>query len=66
MLAVKHRWGIVTVGSTFFPAAPEADENLITLYRTKMLASGVAPDEFSQAGRQRSPSGLSGSSTRNR
>src|SRR4029450_10544391 len=31
--AVAHRWGIVTVGSTFFPAAPEADDNLITLYR---------------------------------
>ena len=45
-LAVQHRWGIVTVGSTFFPAAPEADENLITLYRTRMLASGVAPDDI--------------------
>ncbi|MBM3226054.1 MAG: LLM class flavin-dependent oxidoreductase [Candidatus Tectomicrobia bacterium] len=44
--AVQHRWGIVTVGSTFFPAAPEADENLITLYRTKMLASGVASDDL--------------------
>jgi alkanesulfonate monooxygenase SsuD/methylene tetrahydromethanopterin reductase-like flavin-dependent oxidoreductase (luciferase family) len=43
-VAVQHRWGMVTVGSTFFPAAPEADDNLITLYRTKMLASGVAPD----------------------
>jgi alkanesulfonate monooxygenase SsuD/methylene tetrahydromethanopterin reductase-like flavin-dependent oxidoreductase (luciferase family) len=45
-LAVQHRWGIVTVGSTFFPAAPEADENLITLYRTKMLASGVPADDI--------------------
>lgn len=45
-LAVQQRWGILTVGSTFFPAAPEADENLITLYRTNMLASGVAPDEI--------------------
>jgi alkanesulfonate monooxygenase SsuD/methylene tetrahydromethanopterin reductase-like flavin-dependent oxidoreductase (luciferase family) len=45
-IAVKHRWGIFTVGSTFFPAAPEADENLITLYRTKMLASGVAPADI--------------------
>lgn len=45
-LAVQHRWGIFTVGSTFFPAAPEADENLITLYRTKMLASGAAPDDI--------------------
>ncbi|MGE3541067.1 MAG: LLM class flavin-dependent oxidoreductase, partial [Candidatus Tectimicrobiota bacterium] len=40
-LAVQHRWGMFTVGSTFFPAAPEADANLITLYRTQMLASGV-------------------------
>jgi alkanesulfonate monooxygenase SsuD/methylene tetrahydromethanopterin reductase-like flavin-dependent oxidoreductase (luciferase family) len=45
-IAVKHRWGIFTVGSTFFPAAPEADENLITLYRTKMLASGVTPADI--------------------
>jgi alkanesulfonate monooxygenase SsuD/methylene tetrahydromethanopterin reductase-like flavin-dependent oxidoreductase (luciferase family) len=45
-LAVQKRWGIFTVGSTFFPAAPEADENLITLYRTKMLASGVASDDI--------------------
>lgn len=45
-LAVQHRWGIITVGSTFFPAAPEADENLITLYRAKMLASGVVPEEI--------------------
>jgi alkanesulfonate monooxygenase SsuD/methylene tetrahydromethanopterin reductase-like flavin-dependent oxidoreductase (luciferase family) len=44
--AVAHRWGIVTVGSTFFPAAPEADDNLITLYRTHMLASGVAPEDL--------------------
>lgn len=45
-LAVQKRWGIVTVGSTFFPAAPEADENLITLYRTKMLASGVPAEDI--------------------
>lgn len=45
-LAVRHRWGIFTVGSTFFPASPEADENLITLYRTKMLASGASPDDI--------------------
>lgn len=45
-LAVQHRWGIFTVGSTFFPAAPEADENLITLYRTKMLASGVPSQDI--------------------
>lgn len=43
-LAVQHRWGIFTVGSTFFPAAPEADENLITLYRTQMLVSGVVSE----------------------
>lgn len=43
-IAVQHRWGIFTVGSTFFPAAPEADENLITLYRSKMLAHGVPSD----------------------
>lgn len=46
-IAVQHRWGIFTVGSSFFPAAPEADENLITLYRSQMLASGVAPDAIS-------------------
>ena len=44
-LAVRNRWGIFTVGSTFFPAAPEADENLINLYRGKMLSSGVAPED---------------------
>ncbi len=45
-LAVQHGWGIVTIGSTFFPAAPEADENLITLYRSSMLARGVPADDI--------------------
>ncbi len=45
-VAVQHRWGLVTVGSTFFPAAPEADDNLITLYRTRMLTSGVASEDL--------------------
>lgn len=45
-IAVRNRWGIFTVGSTFFPASPEADENLIALYRGKMLADGVAPDDI--------------------
>ena len=45
-IAVQRRWGILTAGSTFFPAAPEADEDVIKLYRSKMLESGVASDDI--------------------
>lgn len=44
-IAVKNGWGLFTVGSTFFPAAPEADENLISLYRSRMTENGIAPDD---------------------
>ena len=48
-VAVRNRWGLLTVGSTFFPAAPEADENLIKLYRSKMLESGVPEEDITVA-----------------
>ena len=48
-VAVRNRWGLLTVGSTFFPAAPEADENLIKLYRSKMLEAGVPDDDITVA-----------------
>ena len=48
-VAVKNRWGLFTVGSTFFPAAPEADQNLIKLYRSKMLGAGVPEDDITVA-----------------
>ena len=44
-IAVRNRWGLFTVGSTFFPAAPEADEDLIKLYTGKMVEAGVAPED---------------------
>ena len=45
-LAVRNRWGLLTVGSTFLPAAPEADQNLIKLYHSKMLEAGVSEDDI--------------------
>ena len=48
-VAVKNRWGLLTVGSTFFPAAPEADENLIKLYRSRMLEVGASEDDITVA-----------------
>ena len=45
-IAVRNRWGLLTVGSTFFPADPEVDENLWRLYHSKMLAMGVAPEDI--------------------
>ena len=48
-IAVSHRWNLLTAGSTFFPASPEADEDLINLYRSKMLESGVAAEDINIA-----------------
>ena len=48
-VAVSHRWGLFTVGSTFFPAAGDADQDLINLYYSKMLDSGVAPEDITVA-----------------
>ena len=48
-IAVRNRWHLFTTGSTFFPAAPEADENLIKLYRSKLQDSGVEPDDMTIA-----------------
>ncbi len=45
-VAVSNRWGLITAGSTFFPAAPEADEDVIRSYRSKMLESGVAEEDI--------------------
>ena len=45
-IAVSNRWGLFTVGSSFFPASPDADQNLISLYHRRMLEEGVAPDDI--------------------
>ena len=45
-IAVRNGWGLFTVGTTFFPAAPDADENLYKLYTSKMLENGVAPEDI--------------------
>ena len=44
---VRNRWGLLTVGSTFFPADPEVDQNLWRHYRTKMLDGSVPAEEIS-------------------
>ena len=46
-VAVSNRWGLFTVGSTFFPASPESDQDLINLYHSRMLETGVAPEDIS-------------------
>ena len=43
-IAVSNRWGLFTVGSSFFPASPDSDQNLISLYYRRMIDEGVAPD----------------------
>ena len=43
-VAVSNRWGLFTVGSSFFPASSDADQDLINLYYSKMLNAGV-PDQ---------------------
>lgn len=48
-IAVRNRWGLFTVGSSFFPASPDADRNLINLYRRRMLEEGTAPDDIEVA-----------------
>lgn len=48
-VAVSNRWGLFTVGSTFFPAAPDSDQDLINLYYSKMLDAGVAAEEVTIA-----------------
>ncbi len=48
-VAVNHRWGLFTVGSTFFPAAAESDQDLINIYYTKMRDAGVAPEDITVA-----------------
>ncbi len=48
-IAVRNRWGLFTVGSTFFPASPQDDEDLIRLYYGKMLESGVATEDITIA-----------------
>ena len=46
-IAVRNGWGLLSAGSTFFPTDPEVDENLWRLYRSRMLDSGVVPEEIS-------------------
>jgi alkanesulfonate monooxygenase SsuD/methylene tetrahydromethanopterin reductase-like flavin-dependent oxidoreductase (luciferase family) len=48
-IAVQNRWGLFTVGSSFFPASPDSDQNLINLYRRRMLEEGAAPDDIEVA-----------------
>jgi alkanesulfonate monooxygenase SsuD/methylene tetrahydromethanopterin reductase-like flavin-dependent oxidoreductase (luciferase family) len=45
-IAVQNRWGLFTVGSSFFPASPDSDRNLINLYRRRMIDEGVAADDI--------------------
>ena len=45
-IAVSKRWGLFTVGSSFFPASPDSDQNLISLYHRRMVEEGVAPEEI--------------------
>jgi len=48
-IAVSNRWGLFTVGSSFFPASPDSDQNLISLYHRRMLEEGIAPDDIEVA-----------------
>ena len=48
-IAVSNRWGLFTVGSSFFPASPDSDQNLINLYRRRMIEEGVAPGDIEVA-----------------
>ena len=48
-IAVKNRWGLFTVGSSFFPASPDSDQNLISLYHRRMVEEGVAPEDINVA-----------------
>ena len=48
-IAVSNRWGLFTVGSSFFPASPDSDQNLISLYHRRMIEEGVAPDDIEVA-----------------
>ncbi len=45
-IAVSNRWGLFTVGSSFFPASPDSDQNLISLYHRRMVEEGVAPEDI--------------------
>ncbi|MBT97292.1 MAG: hypothetical protein CL902_01525 [Dehalococcoidia bacterium] len=45
-IAVANRWGLFTVGSSFFPASPDSDQNLISLYHRRMIEEGVAPEDI--------------------
>ena len=45
-IAVTNRWGLFTVGSSFFPASPDKDQNLISLYHRRMLEEGVSADDI--------------------
>jgi alkanesulfonate monooxygenase SsuD/methylene tetrahydromethanopterin reductase-like flavin-dependent oxidoreductase (luciferase family) len=45
-IAVSNRWGLFTVGSSFFPASPDSDQNLISLYHRRMTEEGVAPGDI--------------------
>ena len=48
-IAVGNRWGLFTVGSSFFPASPESDQDLIDLYHSRMLQTGAAPEDITVA-----------------
>ncbi len=48
-VAVSNRWGLFTVGSSFFPAASDSDQDLINLYYSKMLNAGVAAQNITVA-----------------
>lgn len=45
-IAVSNKWGLFTVGSSFFPASPDSDQNLISLYHRRMIEEGMAPDDI--------------------
>ncbi len=48
-VAVSNRWGLFTVGSSFFPASSDSDQDLINLYFSKMLQAGVAAEDITIA-----------------
>ncbi len=48
-VAVSNRWGLFTVGSSFFPASSDSDQDLINLYYSKMLQAGVAAEDITIA-----------------
>ena len=48
-IAVQNRWSLITVGGATSGADPEEEHTLISLYHSKMVANGVAPEDISVA-----------------